>query len=587
MTYILFKEFLEDGLTTLKVDRADWPEIKSGVALVGDKADSLYINWDRRCLLIYVPLFELLTYRKDAPSPMRILAYSKANQWKRSLERGELLPENEKDIIVAYSIASIKGLQLFYQGIPSPMFSKIRDRIKQLTGLNTDIVEALRLDGVRQPVLQIRADSNEDRFVQELNELVSSEASDAKPLDYLSDGELGSLSNPFRNVHDAAEYILNLERERLNNDAFRTYLNSHPFFCDFEQRIFRIPWATPYVAYLGGNGTIPNGFVVNQLRSRRFNFKPNLINRKFLFRGQAEFYSPCVPNMFRIKTEHNFAKYNVFSCEMEILLDSHPMVQLFKQGMELFNDKFVFEVNYGGLSQHYYNKTQFLDLTSNIEAAKFFAVTTFDMDNNCYAPYDKDGIGVLYYYDIEPDAFRKCGQEYRLTAIGKQPFMRSGAQHGYLLAMTKGLDFNNLPQVRYVFFKHDKAVTDDIFKKSGNGNLYMRKDILQRYWYEKLTDPDRKNVISHDAFLKNWEHNKQTSKRKLLKSLEENGIKVSKGYIPHFSEEDLREYYYKNAIQDWQEFCKDVYFYSPEGRILKEHLLGLPNVHKYRKFFYE
>lgn len=332
---------------------------------------------------------------------------------------------------------------------------------------------------------------------------------------------------------------------------------------------------------------LKNGFVVNQLFSRRFNFKPNLIDRKFLFRGQAEFFDNCVSNMFRNRDEDYFLKYNIFSCEMHLLLDSHPLVKLFNNGMELFHDKFIFEVNYGGPSQHYYNKTQFLDLTSDMEVAKFFAVTTFDMSNNCYVPFDKDSIGVLYYYDIEPDAFALKDHKYQLTAIGKQPFVKSGAQRGYLLAMEKGVNFNTIPQVRYVFFKHDKSVTDEIFNKSGIGNLYMSDDILQHHWFAKLFDPKSRNKVSYEAVMLNWKYNKSSSKRKLLKSLKEAGIEVVRNAMPKFSTDDLREYYFNFAEESWMEFCKDIYFYSPEGRILKEHMLNLPKNPAFRQYFYD
>ena len=62
-----------------------------------------------------------------------------------------------------------------------------------------------------------------------------------------------------------------------------------------------------------------------------------------------------------------------------------------------------FKINYEGLSQHYYNKTPLLDLTSSMEVAKFFAVTTFNMEKDRYEVYNGDKLGVLYYYDIKPN----------------------------------------------------------------------------------------------------------------------------------------------------------------------------------------
>lgn len=44
MVYILFKEFLEDGLTTLNVDKSDWPAVKHGMAFIYRRQGSNYIN---------------------------------------------------------------------------------------------------------------------------------------------------------------------------------------------------------------------------------------------------------------------------------------------------------------------------------------------------------------------------------------------------------------------------------------------------------------------------------------------------------------------------------------------------------------
>ena len=60
---------------------------------------------------------------------------------------------------------------------------------------------------------------------------------------------------------------------------------------------------------------------------------------------------------------------------MELLLMTHPLVKLLEQGVEIMHDHFNILMNLGGLAQHYYHKTRFLDLTSDVDAAKFFATT--------------------------------------------------------------------------------------------------------------------------------------------------------------------------------------------------------------------
>ena len=68
----------------------------------------------------------------------------------------------------------------------------------------------------------------------------------------------------------------------------------------------------PYKVY-----KIPaEGFIVNQLASRRFSIKPNLYGHKFLFRGQSKYYDKCYPNLFRDEKKTNFLDDLIWSQEL-------------------------------------------------------------------------------------------------------------------------------------------------------------------------------------------------------------------------------------------------------------------------------
>jgi hypothetical protein len=193
---------------------------------------------------------------------------------------------------------------------------------------------------------------------------------------------------------------------------------------------------------------------------------------------------------------------------MEVLLKEHPLVKLFEQGFMLMNEFIQFKINYVGLSQHYYNNTHLLDLTSDMEVAKFFAVTKFDMKNDCYFEYKGEGPGVLYYYDIQADTFNKRkGRRYNVDTIGKQPFMRSGNQSGFLVNMEREDDFNLFPEVRYVFFRHDPDITSRIFKEAMNGDKYMPQEILRSHWHKRMMDEEEKMKISSEALKLNFKNN--------------------------------------------------------------------------------
>ena len=162
--------------------------------------------------------------------------------------------------------------------------------------------------------------------------------------------------------------------------------------------------------------------------------------------------------------------------------------------------------------------------------------------------------------------------------------MRSGNQSGFLINMNKGDDFIICPNVRYVFFRHDPSITDRIFAQYDNGNQIMPEEILRRHWYSRMNDEQARKVISADAVKLNFSYNSQESHTKIRKALQQRGFKI-KSYHPSFTEEEL-DIYYQTAPEFWEEFCSNVYFYSPEGALLKEHLRNLPNDPRYRWAFY-
>lgn len=198
-------------------------------------------------------------------------------------------------------------------------------------------------------------------------------------------------------MDEAADYLIRMEKEALKRDVYRSEIANEQFFFDYGRGMFRIPWASANVGYYDFGAAGDNGFVVNQMQSGRFSLKPILHNHKYLFRGQSEYFERCTPSLFRPRVKERMLSEHMQTYELAMLLHTHPLVELLGGGIELFHDRFVFEMNYLGLSQHYYNCTEYLDLTSCIDIAKFFAVTTFDFDNDRYVRYDGDKLGYFTY----------------------------------------------------------------------------------------------------------------------------------------------------------------------------------------------
>ena len=222
-----------------------------------------------------------------------------------------------------------------------------------------------------------------------------------------------------------------------------------------------------------------------------------------------------------------------------------------------------------------------------MEVAKFFAVTWFKMEEDKYEKYTGNELGVLYYYDLAPDAFTyRPGRDYFVETIGKQPFMRSGNQSGFLIRLDDTKDFNKLPEVRYVFFRHDPSITDRIFAESLNGDKYMPQEILRTHWYRRMSDENARKEISEEALKLNFENNKDVSHRSIVKRLQSKGFHISKKNSQSFSPEEL-DSYYDGALKFWADFCSNIHIYSPEGALLHRHLMNLPNDPRYRWAFYK
>lgn len=406
----------------------------------------------------------------------------------------------------------------------------------------------------------------------------------------VDNGEKGTESNPFENIDDACGFIKEQEIKALELDHYMSgVLAKRRFNYCPENNLYNIKWADGKCAYC--HPEIPaDAFIVNQLLSGKFSLKPNLYGRKFLYRGQSKYYDRCTPGLFRDSNQDYFLKEMVQYDELRAILASHPLVQLFEKGFDLWHDLFRLEVNYGGLAQHYYNKTRFLDLTSDIEAAKFFAVTDYNNKTDKYSPHtDTSELGVMYYYEIsEPGAFQQNRQQ-TLSTIGKQIFMRSGNQHGFLLNMDKNTNFNLFPQVHKVFFRHDPEMSQRIYLESNQGSKYFPSDMLQKQWQRFIQQFESHPVVSLEAVKINVQDNKSSHETinsiigKLDRLYE---IKVDKSKKPKF-DEDLMEQYYEDIKNGWWQdvFCHDIYFPSEDGVVYKDMLLHLPKDDRYASYF--
>lgn len=550
-----------------------------------------FYNPNNDCIEINPQSLNFLIQNKK-PTVIRMAIYKSVYIYYQKVQG---ISENDMELEAdAYCLAlgTVLGLHLLDEVIPGKDMNDLWKRVFRL------LKEIFQVDCCIQSVSCQKGNTRHNRKIIALTRKARKEYEAwmnrkklAPLINDLTEEELGSQNNPFPTIEAAKRFVKEEERKAyLADDFLRQRIEREPFVFDGIQ--FKVEWASPFVAHQANNFPT-DAFIVNEVHRKgefgfRYSLKPNLYQRKFLYRGQSQFFSPCKPNLFRSK-KSNYLEDLIWGNEMTLLVKSHPLVRLFEHGIDLLHDNFRFSVNYGGLQQHYYNKTSFLDLTSNIDAACFFAVSDYDAVKDEYTMHRDDGkLGVLYYYDLEmPGAFHPQFDGTHLSVIGKQVFMRSGQQHGFLFQVPKDADFNTLPHVHKVFFRHDDTVTQRIFEKAMQGKKYFPDDLLESHWKKYNVIYKERKEVSLGAVKENLKFNKNETVNSLTRQLNDLGYHVEKNLSTSFDKDELHAYYQDIRNGFWSEFCHDIYFLGPENDFYREMLLQAENNPNYREFFIE
>lgn len=446
----------------------------------------------------------------------------------------------------------------------------------------------------------------------------------------------GTKENPFSNINEAFDAIIKAEQEAMASDP---YLNSAFIRSQFPPELdgyqlspefrsqyhYNVKWGLPQVAHLPNrfpddhfifSGVSPRLFEDEFLRIfeapkpvliQKFSLKPNMKNRMFLFRGQYKDFGKCVPNLHRDGVNETLAD-ELKNLEMQCAIVNHPLSRLLGiDGVELFNEPVRFQLNLKGLSQHYYNKTSCLDLTSDVEAAKFFATSDAKTDPDTgediyfvYKPKDPEEPGVIYYYEVrQPMAFQPYGNNFSLNPMGKQfIFGRSRQQHGFLLDTPRGFDFMDSPFAHAVYFRHDLKISQEIFERSDFGyKYYPKKDILRDFWKQlnaewknaKEFRTISKKTFEYFCFLKRLDavdaRKKPLSNDMWLRKLAACRIKVGPNKYPQFPREAILEFFQDMKNGWWNnEFTSDIHFVGDEGIFMQRDFREIPETDYYRDF---
>lgn len=327
-------------------------------------------------------------------------------------------------------------------------------------------------------------------------------------------------------------------------------------------------------------------FFVTRLKSRdrkrpeKYALKPNLRDRAFLFRGQSVCKNPSVTSALR--KNGRYVSENIRYLEFCNAIKQHPLIRMQLDGIVLNGHRYFFEVNFQGLAQHYGLKTFVMDMTSDVESAKFFAVT--DYSNGSYTPVlDENRYGMVYYYDsiLNPFAFQIDRKGNQMSSIGLQMFPRSGRQKGFLYLLRKGDNLNTCLGIKWRLFRHDANISMRVFNQAEQGAIYFPKDELSSL-ADRIRDA---KVLPWDTFEENLNDNPDDDREQNIILCGNEGLYFSPD-AEHISFTEQEKAIFRERIANglWDTFCNHIVFAENHQTLISE-LRDIPNREEYKQYF--
>lgn len=217
--------------------------------------------------------------------------------------------------------------------------------------------------------------------------------------------------------------------------------------------------------------------------------------RNSYYRGENQIYKSSQPSLFRTldKLTENEKKLYRFVSQMRI---AELQIFLNRLGIVRFWQANYGTVLYEPLAQHYGLETRWLDITSDLDVALFFATCRYDSINRRWCPLtkadtevnEKTKYGVIFHipgWRAETvQMLSGSGYEYvenEILPIGYQPFMRCHSQHSYGICMKNAFPLQEDSQFEKLHFRHDEKFSREMFEKMDCGRKIYPQEGLNQF----------------------------------------------------------------------------------------------------------
>lgn len=206
-----------------------------------------------------------------------------------------------------------------------------------------------------------------------------------------------------------------------------------------------------------------------------------------LYRGENQYYENCVANIFRDRSLDNERDLLKIAIDRIKISDFKQILLHFPQIKKAREDGYY--VDFKAIAQHYGLRTSYIDLTSDIATALFFA-STYSLDNNTFYPI-LDGYGYFRGYEIDG-----IDDNLKMKSIGVQPFLRPTRQDAFVYEATLNEDFH--PRANFII-KFRQTKINQLFYNlcempvSGKEKLWPKERSLAYF----PNEPDIINVSNY------------------------------------------------------------------------------------------
>lgn len=322
-------------------------------------------------------------------------------------------------------------------------------------------------------------------------------------------------------------------------------------------------------------------YILTRLSNGRFSIKPNITHQGLLYYGNCDFDTVkdrFIPAYYKDKNgepkaEHDdFLENNVMVEQFRLLIESFPLYRLLNNGIEV-NEHLTIRVgNPSGLASAYKLKTPFVNLTSDIDVAMFYATHSYDEVSKTFEKVKDNTLGVVYVFGL-PLPF---GLTPGLSTLGKQVFSRTFNNRQFLYALAKDKDLNKNEFVNAFTFRQTKEGADFYGKMFKEGeDLLPKNDFLKTKW------DNISNSVYRVAIENNWKENPKDDFFKNCSILEKRGFEIKDG-MPQFSYKDIAAI---DLVEIWNTLCDDLVANDRYSCDVVEFLSQVPYMDMYKSYF--